>query len=148
MRKKIGVVIAALAALVLLAGCAVNYAGEGNYFDITANVTAAGPQSVKIDQITVGVALGQAKGWFESDNSGFWNTDDDHHEIHNNYKSDGWTTDYTYVGTAYDSQSYEIALASVPINHRVRLVGKIRANKKGKSHNFRAVFDQLYVLPS
>ena len=54
----------------------------------------------------------------------------------------------TYVGTAYDSQSYEIALASVPVNHRVRLVGKIRANKKGKSHNFRAVFDQLYVLPS
>lgn len=143
-RRLIVASIAAVGVLFLSACSTINYAGTGNRFVIQGTVIWSGPESVKLDSITVTEAEGEARSFFNGDH-GFLSSVD-HREVHNNYSNGDFLNAQKNVGIAYGENGGQIKIDSIAIGQIVKATGRIRASHQGKTNYDRAVFDELVIV--
>lgn len=110
---------AAGALLLLTAGCAKNYEGDGNSFTIRGPVQEVGDNSITILPVDVVDAEGKSIDWFEAD---------DATRVHDNYNNE-WCNQKD-VGEVFDTAGDPQGLADVQEGEWVELQGSIRESKE------------------
>lgn len=139
MKSKIRLAALAVAMVFVVTGCdsfSPNYSGSGNEFNVTGVVTDTGDQSISVEVFDILLANGKADGWF----------DEGSHRFHDNCDCDsGWMHGRMDVGTAF-IDGVEVEPSEIPVGACVNFVGTIRADKEGKSHNYRPVYETATVV--
>lgn len=123
-----------------LAGCD-NTEGAGNKFVIRGTVTEVGEQSVKLNNISVKSAEGEAVGWFD---------DGKQHQVHDNYRDCGWSNSEHDVGNEFAVDGTSEDLGAVAVGENIELTGKIRDSYsrcgKYSEYELRPVYDSLQEI--